>query len=57
MGFKHGEFQSFADEKSTDQPFNNLLLTMLQQADVKIDSFGDSNGTLKELVYEGKLRS
>jgi len=30
-------------------PLANLLLTMLQRADVRIDKFGDSNGTIAEL--------
>jgi hypothetical protein len=30
-------------------PLANLLLTMLQRADVRIDKFGDSNGTIAQL--------
>ena len=33
----------------TETPLNNLFLSMLQRTGVKADSFGDSNGLLKEI--------
>ena len=41
LGLQHGEFHRFEHER----PFNDLLLTLLQQVGVETDSFGDSERT------------
>lgn len=46
LGFKHGAFHKY-DEKT---PFSNLLLTMLQQVGIQAESFGDSTGSMPELL-------
>ncbi len=46
LGFKHGTFHGF-DESV---PMSNLLLTMLQQSDIPVESFSDSTGNLSELL-------
>lgn len=45
MGFKHDTYQDFR-KNGEDLPLNNLLLTILNQAGVEIDRFGDSSETL-----------
>lgn len=46
LGIKHGAFHKFEQER----PFNDLLLTILQQAGVDTDSFGDSENIVSELL-------
>ena len=46
LGLKHGAFHKFAEER----PFNDLLLTILQQVGVETDRFGDSEGTVDQLL-------
>ena len=42
---KNGQHIRFKDET----PLNNLFLSMFERTGVKADSFGDSNGLLKEI--------
>ncbi len=49
MGLKHGSHHHFA-KQGEDQPLNNLLLTLLNQAGVEIDRFGDSTGAFDVLL-------
>ena len=46
LGIKHGSFHRFDEER----PFNDLLLTLLQQAGVETGSFGDSAGTVDQII-------
>ncbi|MEP3478190.1 MAG: DUF1552 domain-containing protein [Fuerstiella sp.] len=46
LGLKHGSFHRFENER----PFNDLLLTLLQRAGVKTDSFGDSEATVDQIL-------
>lgn len=46
LGIKHGAFHRFDEER----PFNDLLLTLLQQAGVETGSFGDSAGTVDQII-------
>lgn len=49
MGFKHGAYHKFGENK-IDDPFNNLLLTVIQQLGVETDSFGDSTSNISSLL-------
>lgn len=46
LGLKHGAFHQFGEER----PFNDLLLTLLQQTGVETDSFGDSEGIVDQIL-------
>ncbi len=46
LGIKHGAFHRFDEER----PFNDLLLTLLQQAGVESGSFGDSERTVDQIL-------
>jgi hypothetical protein len=46
LGLKHGTFHRFEDER----PFNDLLLTLLQQTGVETERFGDSEGTVDQIL-------
>ncbi len=46
LGLKHGAFHRFEEER----PFNDLLLTLLQRVGVKTESFGDSEGTVDQIL-------
>ena len=48
LGFKHNRHLAFDPEKHP--PLSNVLLTLLQQAGAKADTFADSTGFLKGLV-------
>jgi len=43
MGFKHGQFLKYDEEKVQ---LSNLYLSMLQRLGVETDKFANSNGTL-----------
>ena len=43
MGFKHGQFLKYDEEKV---PLSNLYLSMLHKLGVETDKFANSNGTL-----------
>jgi hypothetical protein len=49
MGLKHGSYHNF-QKNGVDLPLNNLLLTLLIQLGAEVDRFGDSNGTLDQLI-------
>lgn len=46
LGLKHGAFHRFEQER----PFNDLLLTLLQCVGVETESFGDSEGTVDQIL-------
>ena len=46
LGLKHGAFHQFKEER----PFNDLLLTLLQQTGVETESFGDSEGIVDQIL-------
>ena len=46
FGLNHGAFHRFDEER----PFNDLLLTLLQRAGVEIDSFGDGENTVDQIL-------
>ncbi len=46
LGIKHGSFHKFESER----PFNDLLLTLLQRAGVETEKFGDSEGTVEQIL-------
>ena len=46
LGLKHGAFHRFEEER----PFNDLLLTLLQRVGVETESFGDSEGTVDQIL-------
>ena len=46
LGLKHGAFHKFEEER----PFNDVLLTLLQQVGVETDHFGDSEGTVEQIL-------
>ena len=46
-GIKHGRSVVLAEE---DTPLGNLWLTLLQQADVPVEQFGNSTGVLPEIL-------
>jgi len=46
LGLSHGAYHRFDQER----PFNDLLLTILQQLGMEIESFGDSESTITELL-------
>ena len=47
-GFKHGQHLAF--RHGHNQPLCNLYVNMLQHLGVETESFGSSNGTMKELT-------
>jgi len=46
LGLKHGQYLRY--DEST--PFSNVLLTMLQAAGVRAETFSDSTGPMPELL-------
>ncbi|MCC4831797.1 DUF1552 domain-containing protein [Shewanella sp. 10N.7] len=46
LGLKHGAFHKYDEER----PFNDLLLTLLQKVGVEIDSFGDSENIVADIL-------
>lgn len=46
LGLRHGAFHRFEEER----PFNDVLLTLLQRLGVETESFGDSEGTVDEIL-------
>lgn len=46
LGLHHGAYHRFEEER----PFNDLLLTLLQRVGVETDSFGDSEGTVDQIL-------
>ena len=46
FGLKHGAFHRFEEER----PFNDVLLTLLQRVGVETESFGDSEGTVDQIL-------
>ena len=49
-GLKHGEHRSYSKFNDNKTPACNLILTVLQRFGVEIDQFGDSDGSLSELI-------
>jgi Protein of unknown function (DUF1552) len=47
LGIKQGQFH---DMSTRDARMSDLLLTMLQQIDVPVPSFSDSNGVIKDIL-------
>ena len=45
MDLKHGSYINYEDKL----PMNNMHYSILKALGIKVDSFGDSNGTLKEI--------
>ena len=46
-GFRHGQHLTF--KRDNNLPLSNLFVSMLQQMDLQVDSFGSSTGTLTGL--------
>jgi hypothetical protein len=46
LGFKHGQYLSFAEKV----PLSNLFVTMLDRMQVPVEKFADSTGEISELV-------
>lgn len=49
-GLKHGQHRSYSKFNDNKTPACNLLLTMLNRFGVERDQFGDSHGSLSELI-------
>lgn len=49
-GLKHGEHRSYSKFNDNKTPACNLLLSMLHRFGLEIDQFGDSDGSLSELI-------
>jgi hypothetical protein len=47
-GFRHGQHIAF--KRDDNKPLSNLFLTMLQQMQLEVDTFGSSTSTIRELV-------
>ena len=47
-GFRHGQHVAF--KRDQNKPLSNLFVTMLQQMNLEVDTFGSSTGTIGELV-------
>lgn len=47
-GFRHGQHIAF--KRDDNKPLCNLFLTMLQQMNLDVETFGSSTGTVRELV-------
>lgn len=46
LGLKHGAYHRFEEER----PFNDLLLTLLQRVGVETERYGDSEGTVDQIL-------
>jgi hypothetical protein len=46
-GFRHGQHIAFKHDDN--KPLSNLFVTMLQQMELEVDTFGSSTGTIQEL--------